>query len=554
MLSELHIRDLGVIAAAALTLEPGLNVLTGETGAGKTMVVTGLELLLGARADADRIRPGAGTALVEGVFRPPPPDAADWVDAGDTELLAAREVTAEGGGTRSRARLQGRLAPASALASALGPSCEVHGQHEHVRLADPAVQRRLLDRFGGAAVASALHDYQEAYRRWRSAAAELDNLRATARDRVREADRLAFELNEIDEVAPEPGEEAALDREATRLEHAERLQQAAAAAAAAIADEGGARDGLGACVALLRDVAALDRPLEQALQRAEGLAVEAQELALDLEAYAQDVESDPQRLEQIRERRAALARLLRKYGEDTAAVIAYAEDARRRLEGLHGGEQRLAALDAEVAELENAVTAAGAALRQARHTAGERLAAAVGDHLAELAMPQARLVVDVAGAPPGPDGADRLTLLLAANPGQPPLPVATAASGGERSRVALAVRLALADADDTAVLVFDEVDAGIGGETALAVGRKLAALARGRQVLCVTHLAQLAAFADAHFRIAKAVGEGVTSAVVERLSGETRLRELSRMLAGTGTETAVAHAAELLAQAGQARP
>jgi DNA repair protein RecN (Recombination protein N) len=556
MLEELLIRNLGVIDEATLVLAPGLNVLTGETGAGKTMVVSALELLLGARADADRVRVGAGPLRVEGRFHPVPSTAADWADAADEDLVVAREVSAGDGGSRSRARLGGRLAPASALAEVLAGVVEVHGQGDTARLAAPAVQRELLDRSGGGAVATARSAYAEAYAAWRAAADELAGLEADDRERVRERDRLAYELAEIADVAPVPGEEDGLEAELRRLEHAEALRAAATTAAAAITDEGAARDGLGVAVAALRAVEGVDEALEDLRRRAEGLAAEAQDLALELGTYAEDVALDPARLEELRNRQGALTALCRKYGPSAAAVVAYAEQAQARLADLEGGQARLAELAGALPQLEAAVEAAAAGLRSARRAAGERLAATVDGHLAELAMTGARMQVEVEPVPPAAHGADRVSFVLAANAGAPSLPIAKAASGGERSRIALALRLALADADATPVLVFDEVDAGIGGATALAVGRKLAELARGgrgagpgRQVLCVTHLAQLAAFADAHFVVEKHAHPGRTTAAVRRLEEAERVSELSRMLSGTDSAAAAEHAAELRTKA-----
>jgi DNA repair protein RecN (Recombination protein N) len=552
VLEELLIRDVGVIDEVTLHLAPGLNVLTGETGAGKTIIVSALELLLGARTAAELVRAGAQVALIEGRFHPVPKEAGAWLADGDQELVVSREVLAGG---RSRARLGGRLASVSALADAVGSAVEIHGQTDSTRLLDPAKQRELLDRLTRPSPGGTLERYQDLYRRWRAATEALTSLCADARDRARELDRLAFELAEIDAVGPVAGEEEGLAVELARLEHAETLADAAAQASAAVAGEGGARDALGNAVAVLRAVAHLDPGLDALGARAEGLAAEAQDLALELTAYAESVELDPRQLEVLRERRAALATLMRKYGPDSTAVVAYADEARARVAALRAGNDRTAELEAEVKRLAVAVDNAASDLRRARREAGEQLAAAVAVHLADLGMPCARMEVVVEEKAPGPNGGDRVRFLLAANPGEPALPLAKAASGGERSRVALAVRLALADADDTGVLVFDEIDAGVGGATALAVGRKLASLARNHQVLCVTHLAQLAAFADAHFVVEKRTVGGRTVAAVIRLDDESRVRELSRMLSGTPSSArAAGHAAELLSMARGSRP
>ena len=549
MFTELHIRDVGVLRDVTLELDEGLTVITGETGAGKTMVVASLELLLGARADADAVRPGAASALVEARLAPPPAAAAPWLDLEDEELVVAREVAP----ARSRARIGGRLAPASALAEVVGAAVEVHGQRDTARLAAPAVQRELLDRAGGAGLAATAGTYRLAYDAWRAAADELAELQRSEAERLREADRLAFELAEVDSLAPAADEGAALEGELARLEHAEVLGAGARAAAAAVADDGGARDALGAAVAALRAAAGHDSALDELARRAEGLAAEAQEIAFDLSAYADALEVDPARLAVLRDRFAGLVRLSRKYGAapggalDLAGVVAWADEARTRLALLAGGEARAAALIDDVAALEAAARTAADQLHAARRAAGDALTAAVEAHLAELALPGARFQVAVEPVDPGPTGADRVTFLLAANAGSPPLPLGKAASGGERSRVALALRLALADADDVDVLVFDEIDAGIGGATGLAVGRKLAALARGRQVLCVTHLAQIAAFADQHVVVTKDPDAAVTVASVRVLDDNDRVDELSRMLSGTpGSVAATVHARELL--------
>ncbi len=549
MLEELRIRDVGVIEDVTLALAPGLNVVTGETGAGKTMVVTALQLLLGARSDAERVRTGAAAALVEGRLRPPPPGSEDWLDDGDEDLVVAREIAAPGGagGGRSRARIGGRMAPASALAATVGAVVDIHGQDDAVRFASSTVQRGLLDAFGGAPVAAAFQAFTAAYRAWTQAREELEALREGERDRAREVDRLAFEVAEIDRVDPRPGEEQEIAAEADRLEHAETLRLAAAAAADALSGDGGARDALGAAVQALRPAAGHDPDLDTHLRRAESLLADAQELAIELASYGDRIDDDPQRLDQLRERRADLATLARKYG---AEMLAYAETARGRLQSLRGGDDRAAELADEVGRLELAARDRAAALTASRRAAGTDLAHAVHGHLAELAMADARLEVGLEPQPLGLHGAERVVLRLAASAGQEPLPLAKAASGGERSRIALAVRLALADGDATPVLVFDEVDAGIGGATALVVGRKLAALARGRQVLCVTHLAQLAAFADAHFAVTKSTAGGRARAEVRHLDDADRVTELSRMMAGRPeSDAAAASAAELLALA-----
>lgn len=550
MLDELHIRDLGVIEDVTLQLAPGFNVLTGETGAGKTIIVSALELLRGARASAPQIREGARTAVVEASLRPVPQAARQWVDDDDEELVVAREVTASDAGGRSRARLGGRMAPVSALGEVVRTIIELHGQQDSTRLAHPATQRDLLDRYGGEPLHKALVAYGQAYDAREHARAELDALRSEQRERARERDRLRFELDEIDAVAPEPAEEHELDAHLRRLEHAESLVMAAQRAAELLNAEGGARDALGAAVAELRPVADVDPALSGLHQVLEQIASDTQQLGLDLSSYADGVAIDPEALELGRARRSALAQLVRKYGVDVREVCDYAEQARRTLAVLEGDSEREAALAGQLDMLERDLREAAARLHDARAVAARDLEAVVAGHLGELAMPGARLRIEVTASEPGPTGADRVEVLLAANPGEPALELGRFASGGERSRIALALRLALADADDTPVLVFDEVDTGIGGAVARAVGAKLAALARGRQVLCVTHSAQLAAHGDAHFLVTKHVSGGRTRSRVEPLDRAGRVRELSRMLSGpVDSDVAARHADEMLATA-----
>ena len=448
------------------------------------------------------------------------------------------------------------MAPVSALAACVGEVVELHGQSDTTKLATPAVQRDLLDRFGGPQLQTVLTGYQERYTAWTQARDELDLLRTSARDRMREADRLRFELDEIDAVGVEDGEDVDLRTELGRLEHAEALTAAATAAAEAVSDDGGARDALAAAAAALAQAAGVDADLDQLGARLESLLAEAEDVGLELHRYATGLELDPARLASLRERQASLVRLSRKYSEvapggiDTKGVAAYAQLAREQLLALDSGEDRAAALEAEVAQQGEAVARLGEQLRAQRLRAGEELSGVVAGHLRELAMEGASLEVSVVPAEPAAHGSDRIGFLLAANAGEPALPLGKAASGGERSRVALALRLALADADQTPVLVFDEVDAGIGGATATAVGLKLASLARGRQVMCVTHLPQLAAYADVHFQVSKRQAGERTVAEVVHLDETQRVAELSRMLSGTPDSAVAAdHAAELLASA-----
>jgi DNA repair protein RecN (Recombination protein N) len=557
VIEELHIRGLGVIEDASLRLSPGLTVVTGETGAGKTMLVTALELLLGARADSGLVRSGAAAASADAVVSPPPKEAMEWVGDED-ELLVSREIPAEG---RSRARLAGRPVPVSTLAEVLGSHVEVHAQHEHVRLSRPEVQRGLLDRYAGDPHARSLTAYREAYTRWRELTDRRAHLIGDARERARELDRLRAEVAEIDAAELDEEADGALDELLERLANADEIQRGAAEAASAFGSDG-AGEPVGVGVEVLRRLSVDDAELEQLRSRAEAIAAELTELAVDVRSYGDAVEADPGRLAELQERKRLVAGLTRKYGADVPAVLDYAVEARTRLEQLELDEADADALDGQVTQAREEAAAAAADVRRGRTAAAEHLASVVDGHLADLGMPHARATIEVAALEDdhlGPDGGDRVTFLLAPNPGEPAKPIAAAASGGERSRVSLAIEVALADVDDAEVLVFDEVDAGIGGSTAMAVGEKLARLAAGegavrRQVLCVTHLAQLAAFADVHHVVEKGLAGGRTVTTTRQVGDDDRVAELARMLGGDATAAAgLDHARELMEQASTRR-
>ena len=542
MLHELHIAGLGVIDDLDLALHPGLNVLTGETGAGKTMVTTGLTLALGARAAASLVRDGAKAARVQARFDAPD-DADDWAE--DGEVILARTVSAEG---KSTARISGQLATATTLASLGEHLVEVHGQHQAQRLLSPVTQTAFLDRFAGDEHLVALAAYREAFDALRQAADEHDRLREAARDRERELDLLAYQVREIEGIGPQSGESAALAGEETRLAHVERLIEHTATAGTALAgDDDTAGDAVSAAAQALAEAAELDPAAGEVAARARGLAAELAELARDVRDYREALAADPQRLQQIRERTAELKGLQRKYGETDEDVIAYLAEASERLSQLSGADERLAELAAEVERRQDEVEQRGAVVTTGRSRASADLADAVGGELEELGMPGA--VVQVAlepQTPPGAAGFERVELRFAAGPGQSPAPLAKTASGGELSRTMLACRSVLADLDAIPTLVFDEVDAGIGGQAGLAVGRRLARLAQDRQVLVVTHLPQIACFADRHLSVAK--HEGVATVAV--LDDAERIAELSRMLAGMAESAgAVSHAQELLDEA-----
>jgi len=558
VIEELHIRGLGVIEETSLRLSPGLTVVTGETGAGKTMLVTALQLLLGLRADAGLVRDGAPAALAEAAISPPPPEAEGWVDPDDDLLVVSREIPAAG---RSRARIAGRLAPVSALAEVLGRHVEVHAQHDHVRLARPDVQRRLLDRYAGAPHARNLERYAEAHRRWRQLEDALASHDQDTRERVRELDRLRAEVAEIEAAELDEQRDATIDRELELLANADAVQHATAEAASALGSDG-VGEPLGVALDALRRLEVDDPALDHLVERLRGAAAEVTELAADIRVYGEQAEADPARLDRLQHRRQLLTQLARKYGAEIADVLAYAAEARARIDHLEGAEADAADLEEQHARAWTELTGVAEDLRRGRRTAAERLAEEVGGHLADLAMPHAAFSVAVEPLPDdqlASHGGDDITFLLAPNPGEPARPLAEAASGGERSRVSLAIEVALADVDDAQVLVFDEVDAGIGGATAMAVGEKLARLAvdggQGRrQVLCVTHLAQLAAFADVHHVVEKGLAGGRTVTTTRQVDEDSRVAELARMLGGDADASAGrSHARELLDRARQRR-
>ncbi|MEX0869728.1 MAG: DNA repair protein RecN [Nitriliruptoraceae bacterium] len=534
MIEELHIRALGVLEDASLQLAPGLTVVTGETGAGKTMLVTAMQLLIGARADTDLVRAGAEEAVIEAVIDPVPAVAGDWVDASSGPLIVSREIPANG---RSRARMNGRLVPIAALQEVLGNVVDVHAQHEHVRLGRPEVQRDLLDRFAGEVHARTLAQYREVHERWRQLCDRRASLHDDGKARARDIDRLQFEVDEIDAAGIDLDVDGNIGVEIDRLAHADAVEHAIAQVVAELGSDG-AGEVLGRAVDAVRRLDFDDELLGELRQRLDGLVAEVAELSADFRSYGDAIEADPARLEELGERQRTVADLRRKYGDELADVLAYREDAQVRLEELEREQHDETSIDSQIAELEAELGQLAETLHHGRVAAGERLADVVGTHLADLGMPHAAFSVDVEEASSfGAHGADRIAFLLAPNPGEPARDLASAASGGERSRVSLAVEVALADVDGAQVLVFDEVDAGIGGVTATKVGEKLAQLARGRgaarrQVLCVTHLAQLAAFADVHHVVEKGVAAGRTVTTSRRVEDDARVGELSRMLGG----------------------
>ncbi|HET8595141.1 MAG TPA: DNA repair protein RecN [Intrasporangium sp.] len=573
MFSQIRLRGIGVIDEAVLDLSPGLNVVTGETGAGKTMVVSGLGLLLGQRADYGLVRSGVKNAFVEGVLDLPDghPALIRAAEAGaehdDGELVIARTISAAG---RSRAHIGGRTAPAGVLAELGEHLVAVHGQADQWRLKQGDAHREVLDDFGGPELLELRERVADLHGRWRRAAEERDRLVSLARERARDIDALTAALEEVEAVDPQPGEDLALRAEDERLSHADTLRTAAGHALGCLTSDeyaaepapsvaeliAGARSALGPAVDHDERLRSLDERLVE-------LAALTTELAADLTSYVSDVELDPERLQAVQERRAALTALTRKYGETIDEVLDWTRDAAARLDELVTADDRVAVLTEQVGSLEAELLGLSLQLSDQRQRAAALFGTRVSEELRHLAMGRAELVVDVTRRtdpegcelPSGervrltPHGIDDVDILLAANAGAAPRSVTRAASGGELSRVMLALEVVGAGTGGPPTFVFDEVDAGVGGRAALDVGARLARLAEGAQVVVVTHLAQVAAFADRHLVVRKADDGVITSSSVVAVEDDERLAELSRMMGGDpDSDAGLAHARDLLEQ------
>jgi DNA repair protein RecN (Recombination protein N) len=551
VLSELRVENLLLIERAELRLGPGLNVLTGETGAGKTMLAHALDLLLGGRARPGIVRPGAAEAYVEGVFELPEElraELGDRLPADAEELVLARRVSAEG---RTRALLCGRSAPVGDLREVAERLIAFHGQHEHRRLTLASAQLDLLDAFCGDEHLESRRECAALHARARRLETSLEELRELAGARERELDLLDFELGEIDAADPSEAEEAELTAERARLRHVEALREASLGGAAALDGDpdAPADSGVGALVAAavrgLDAVAGVDPALDGLAERMRALAVEADDLSGELRRYGEALEAEPGRLEAVEERLTAVDRLKRKHGGTIAAVLEHAERCRVRRDELAGAEVALADATAELEAVRAELAERAGALRATREAAAPRLAEGVRARLEELAMEGASFEIELREREPGPAGADAAEFTIAPNPGVAPAPLREIASGGELSRVMLAL-LGTANDGGDATLVFDEVDAGIGGQTARAVGEQLRGLAGGRQVLCITHLPQIASLAQRHFSIAKDTSVEPARTTVAELAEREVVGELVRMLGADAADLAARrHAQEL---------
>lgn len=567
MLEHLSINSLGVIEETTVELDPGFTVVTGETGAGKTMVVTALNLLLGARADAGAIRTGDTKAAVEAGFVLPPEHRAITAaqEAGAVldedndlrHLVITRSITASGSGTRSRATAGGRGVPV-ALLSEIGESAvAIHGQSDQLRLKSVSAQRRALDAYGGQPVAETLATYRRTYTQLQEVTQQLDLLVTQAQERALEAENLQRSLEEIDNADIQDNEDEDLKERIKRLESAEEFRNAARISTTALSGDDHDLDAPSAesLVEIARQTIQQApgelEELEEITHRLSSVGIELADITAEISRFASSLEEDgPLALNQAQSRLAELNRLMKLYGPELSDVQAWADQQRPRLDELHGDTERIEYLTEQQQELTEQLKAHGNALTALREEAGHRLGEQVTEELHGLLMPTAQFSVDITPADqPGPHGFDDIALLLQPHPGSDPRPLGKGASGGELSRIMLALEVVLADTDPVPTFIFDEIDAGVGGEAAVQIGKRLARLARRVQVIVVTHLPQVAAYANKHLRVNKApnVEAGFTTSDVTELTGDDRVSELARMLAGHADSTSAReHARELL--------
>ena len=562
MIEEIYIRDLGVIQEARLAFGSGLTVITGETGAGKTMVLSALGLLLGERSDTSSIRRGQDQAFVEGRwFLKNNTDIAAQVnerlveagaEVSDGELIMNRSVSSEG---RGRASVSGKAAPINLLSELGEKLVVVHGQSDQIRLKSAAAQREALDQFAG--VAGLLADYQTHFQAWKAATAQLVEIQSALDSRAKEASELRAAVDELEAADPKPGEDQELTDKANRLTHVEELRIAASSAHEAISSESfdGATDAIGligVARRALEQVAAHDPELEKIAESLKQLGYQLNDTSAEISGYLDGLDGDSAReLELIQERRAVLNTLIRKYGPSLDDVIKLRESASDRLLELDSSSDLIEKLTLQGEHEQQQMADAAEKLSAARKEAAVKLADQVTAELAALAMAGSTLVVDVAGAAEfGPFGKDNVSIQLSSYPGADPRPLGKGASGGELSRIMLAIEVVLAQTEQAPTFIFDEVDAGVGGAAAIEVGRRLAMLAKQAQVIVVTHLAQVAAFANQHLRVLKNSTDEFTATDVVALNQDDRVNELARMLSGMPeSDSGRTHAAELLEKA-----
>jgi DNA repair protein RecN (Recombination protein N) len=551
MLVELTVENYAVVEKVRVRFHRGLNLLTGETGSGKSIVVDALALLFGARAAAEMVRTGSERARISGIFEVDPAQLPEGVEAEEGELILEREILANG---KSRAFAGGRPVTAALLREIAERIGDIHGQHDQQLLFSPSVQRDMLDVFAGAVELA--HETQAAYQRWRAASDELVELDRTSQEKLRQADLWKFQLNEIQSVGPASGEDAQLENERRVLRNVVRLQESAAGAYAALyEDPESVAAQLRTVQRRLEEVAKIDEDLRDVLAALQPAAIGVDEASHALRNYLGKLESDPARLDEIEARLAALEKLRRKYGPALEDVIAFGENVGVQLAAVENSGERQESLRKELRELSAAYEAAAGRLSSRRKEAARKLSKRVEMELAALAMERSRVEIRVSGAEWSATGMDTVEFLLSANVGEEPKPLEKIASGGELSRVALALKTCTASATRAAIqrtLVFDEIDTGVGGSAAEAVGRKLKKLAASSQVLCVTHLAQIAGFADHHYFVEKHAERGRTVTTIDELNATARTREVGRMLSGERvTPEALRHAEQLIKSAAE---
>ncbi len=557
MIRTLRVQNLATIEELELELGTGLNVITGETGAGKSVLLHAIALLCGRRIPSDAIRTGASSGSAEAII-----DASALLERArglglaeeeDAELLVSRRISRDG---RGKVFVNGRLATLTLLQQLLGDSLEIISQGEHQRLLRPSEQGELLDLYGG--LGAQVAKVTELHESWRQLAAELEERRANSAERARREDQLRFEVDQINEVDPRPGELEELGGERGRLVHVDRLGRATAAVLDVLDGDGGLRDRIGGAQSELSSVAELDEQLSAPLAALERASLELAEANGALERYQASLEADPRRLAQLEDRLDALRRLRSRYGDSVEEILRHRDDARVEAETLGGGEERSAELERELGSVGESLESAARALGRARQRVGADLETRVTKELAALGLRRAALRVTFEplpakspegwDVPAGPHGLERASFQLSTNPGEDPRRLRDAASGGELARLLLALRNVLRSAEEGHLLLFDEVDAGIGGATARNVGQRLRSLAERHQIVCITHLPQVAAVGQTHYRVAKRVRSGRTRTGVEQLESEARVEELARRAGGGRvTDVARAHARELLA-------
>lgn len=563
MLVEISIRNFALIDNARLGLSPGLNVLTGETGAGKSIIIDAVELALGGRASAEVIRTGADKAVVDVVFDiMDSPGVGRLVaeaglgEASDPILILSREVPSDG---RASCRVNGRAVNVSALKDLTQHLIDIHGQHEHQSLLRPDRHVDLLDAFGGEDAAGLRAETAAAYGAWQGTLEEIRSLAGDERDRVRRIDLLGFQAEEIERAKLREGEEEELSDERRLLGNAEKRHEAAARAYGCLysseSGPGSAHDQLGRAVSALEDIVAVDPAIAPALEAVRQAAVQVDEVSRDVRQYRDSVFFDPARLAEVESRLDLLTSLKRKYGATVAEVIAFGRQARAELERLANSAELLAGLEERAKNELAGLAAAAGSLSELRRSVAAKLELAIEQSLGDLGMKKTVFGVSlVPQDPPGPKGAERVEFLFSPNPGEPPKPLSRIASGGEMSRVMLALKAILAETDEIGTMIFDEIDTGVGGGAAQAVGEKLAAIALTRQVVCVTHLARIASLADAHHFIEKETSGGRTQTGVRTLGPEEKVGEVARMLAGhPPTPITLANAKEMLEQGESAK-